>query len=316
MTSPRPYRRRALIGAAAGTALGVAGGSAWALDRFVIDKVEVADASSRYDDTATSASSPDATPTAAEVGDSAYSGPSGSVQLTAHTSGTGSSALAWYVADVRLATGTALRSAFAQDTFGQSIVQTPSEMAAANGAVLAVNGDYYGFRSTGIVIRNGALFRDKPARQGLAVHRDGSMALYDETLTSGSALLADGVWQTASFGPGLVDDGVAVPGIDGLEIDTNVGNHSIQGLQPRTAIGMISAGHLVVVVVDGRTAGHSVGITLPDLADLMVDLGCQVAYNLDGGGSSTLWFNGAVVNEPSGRGNSERGTSDIYYLGR
>ena len=47
----------------------------------------------------------------------------------------------------------------------------------------------------------------------------------------------------------------------------------------------------------------------------MVDLGCQVAYNLDGGGSSTMYFDGDVINRPQGTDN-ERGTSDILYIGK
>lgn len=66
------------------------------------------------------------------------------------------------------------------------------------------------------------------------------------------------------------------------------------------------------VVVDGREEGYSRGVTMTELAQIMVDLGCQVAYNLDGGGSSTMYFNGQVINQPSNGG--ERGTSDILYI--
>jgi hypothetical protein len=105
--------------------------------------------------------------------------------------------------------------------------------------VFAINGDYYGFRSTGIVIRNGVLFRDEGARTGLAIYRDGHMEVYDETTTSGQELIDAGVWNTLSFGPALVDGGEIVEGIEEVEVDTNFGNHSIQGEQPRTGIGVI-----------------------------------------------------------------------------
>ena len=72
---------------------------------------------------------------------------------------------------------------------------------------------------------------------------------------------------------------------------------------------MISANHFVFVVVDGRSAG----VTLPELATIFEQLGATEAYNLDGGGSSTMYFNGALVNNPLGKGN-ERGTSDILYV--
>jgi exopolysaccharide biosynthesis protein len=96
-------------------------------------------------------------------------------------------------------------------------------------------------------------------------------------------------------------------------VDTNVGNHSIQEDQPRTAVGVIDANHPVFVVVDGRSPGYSEGVTLTELAEILQDLGATTAYNLDGGGSSTMVFDGEVVNDPLGKG-EERGVSDILYI--
>ena len=90
--------------------------------------------------------------------------------------------------------------------------------------------------------------------------------MYDETATTADQLVADGVWNTLSFGPALVENGEIVDGIDSVEVDTNFGNHSIQGEQPRTAVGVIDANHLVFVVVDGRSAGYSAGVTMTGLA--------------------------------------------------
>ena len=156
------------------------------------------------------------------------------------------------------------------------------------------------------------VYRDSPTRQGLVLYTDGRMEVYDETTTSAQALLDAGAWNTLSFGPALVQDGSVREGIDAVEVDTNFGNHSIQGRQPRTAVGALGQGHYVFVVVDGREEGYSRGVTMTELAQIMVDLGCQVAYNLDGGGSSTMYFNGQVINQPSNGG--ERGTSDILYI--
>ena len=84
---------------------------------------------------------------------------------------------------------------------------------------------------------------------------------------------------------------------------------------PRTAIGIIDELHYVFVVSDGRTT-ESEGLSLYELAQVMKDLGCTVAYNLDGGGSSTMYFNGEVVNNPtSGMSDGERSVSDIIYIG-
>jgi exopolysaccharide biosynthesis protein len=243
----------------------------------------------------------------------AYAAGATSIVISKVVTGSGSSAITYFVADVVVADGTALRSGFADNKFGENIIADTSEIAADVGAVFAVNGDYYGFRSSGIMIRNGVIYRDDPARTGLAIYRDGRMEVYDETTTSAQALLDAGVWSTLSFGPALVDDGQVVNGITDVEVDTNVGNHSIQGNQPRTALGVVAPNHFVFVVVDGRKSGYSRGVTLPELAAIFQRLGATEAYNLDGGGSSTMWFDGALVNDPLGKG-QERGTSDILYV--
>jgi hypothetical protein len=313
-TTPRPRRRRLRTGIVAGStalALALGGGAWWAADRFLIPHVEVAN-TSEYEaensavDTV-STDDADAVTTA-----TSYSSDYADIQLSTVTTGSGDSAVTYYVADVTLTDATALRSAFAEDTFGENITETTSGIAVDNGAVFAINGDYYGFRDTGIVIRNGVVYRDEGARQGLAFFLDGTVEVYDETTTSADELLAAGAWNTLSFGPAIVDDGSIVADLDEAEVDTNIGNHGIQGDQPRTAIGVIDDNHLVFVVVDGRQPGYSEGVDLDELAQIMIDLGATTAYNLDGGGSSTMYFDGEVVNSPSNGG--ERGTSDILYI--
>ena len=71
-----------------------------------------------------------------------------------------------------------------------------------------------------------------------------------------------------------------------------------QPRHPRTAIGWNET-HYILLVVDGRQKDLSIGMTLPELADYMLRLGCTEAMNLDGGGSSTFWLNGRVMNNPS-----------------
>jgi hypothetical protein len=67
---------------------------------------------------------------------------------------------------------------------------------------------------------------------------------------------------------------------------------------PRTAVGFDDE-HLYLFVVDGRQEGLSAGMNYPELAETLIELGCEQAMNLDGGGSSTLWLGGQVVNSPS-----------------
>ena len=348
--SPRPkrpvMRRRRIVrrvAAALAVLLLVAGAVAWwALDRFVIDHVQVgdvaayeaevrgdatattetataaADAATTTDvaatsDTAATASTAAATSSAPVITDTTYESSTMSISISTVVTGAGDATVTYSVADVTVADATTLRAGLADNKFGNNIVEDTSDIAAAYDAVFAINGDYYGFRDSGIVIRNGVLYRDDGARTGLAIYADGTMEVYDETTTTGQELLDAGVWNTLSFGPTLLDDGVIPEGIEDVEVDTNFGNHSIQGDQPRTGIGIIDDNHFVFVVVDGRSTGYSEGVTMIEFAEIFQSLGATEAYNLDGGGSSTMFFDGELVNNPLGKG-QERGTSDILYL--
>lgn len=237
-----------------------------------------------------------------------------SIAVSQVTTGSGSDTVNYFVSEVILSDAILLRSAFAENSYGRNIVATTSTIASQNDALFAINGDYYGFRTDGIVIRNGVIYRDVPARTGLAFYRDGSIEIYDETQTSAEALLDAGVWNTLSFGPALLEDGALLDNEGTINIDTNFGNHPVSGNQPRTGIGIIDENHFIFVVVDGRSTGYSRGVSLEEFAQIFKDLGCTDAYNLDGGGSSTMYFQGQVVNNPLGK-NRERGTSDILYIG-
>ena len=216
-----------------------------------------------------------------------------------------------YVADVQLSSARYLKTAFAEDTFGKNITAATSEIAAAHGAILAVNGDFCGARTTGYVIRNGIVYRDTgdAATDVLCIYADGHFEITNAGETTAQALADAGVWQAFSFGPALVQDG-AVTVSEGEEV-----GHAMAS-NPRTAVGIIDDLHYVLVVSDGRT-DESAGLTLRQLASFMQGLGVTTAYNLDGGGSSTMYWNGQVINEPttSGRSIKERSVSDIVYIG-
>ena len=305
----RPSRRAFLVGGLTTLTL-TTGTGAWALDRYVVDHVEVADVSAYEASQGSDGAELDTSQ--AVLTDDSWGADGTTVSVREVSTGSGASTVTYFVADLVLGDATVLRSAFAGDAFGTNIVDETSDIAEQNGAIFAINGDYYGFRETGIVIRNGVAYRDEGAREGLAFYRDGRVELYDETATDADTLVADGVWNTLSFGPALVADATVLDGIDEVEVDTNFGNHSIQGDQPRTAVGVVDDNHLLLVVVDGRSSGYSAGASMTELATLMKGLGAVTAYNIDGGGSSTMFFDGEVVNRPSNGG--ERGTSDILYV--
>jgi exopolysaccharide biosynthesis protein len=249
----------------------------------------------------------------AESDDWNYKSDNITININKVQTGSGSDMITYFVADVKLKNSSNLLSAFAKNEFGRNIVETTSQIAEDNNAIFAINGDYYGFRSDGVLIRNGTLYRDIPARTSAALYNDGTMQTFNEEEISSSELLAKGVVNTLSFGPVLVKNGELVDDFGKVAVDTNFGNRSIQSSNPRTGIGMIDANHFVFVVVDGRSEGYSKGMTLSEFAKVFADLGCKEAYNLDGGGSSTMYFMGKVVNNPLGR-QSEREISDIIYI--
>lgn len=218
-----------------------------------------------------------------------------------------------YIADVVLSDADFLKTAFARDTFGTNVTEKTSAQAEAKGAILAVNGDFYGADKRGYVIKNGTIYRDSVRDDAeyddLVVYADGSFGIINEKNISAQQLVENGVVQLFAFGPALVVNGEVAVGES-----TEVGK--AMASNPRTAIGIIDELHYVFVVADGRSS-ESEGLSLYELAQVMKDLGCETAYNLDGGGSSTMYFNGQVVNEPttSGRSIKEREVSDIVYIG-
>lgn len=215
-----------------------------------------------------------------------------------------------YVVDIQVSDASYLKTALAQNTYGRNIKEATSTIAKDNQAILAINGDFYGFRSSGYVIRNGNLYRQsgEEGQEDLVIDENGDFSIVDEYDVSAQELLDSGVQQVLSFGPTLVENGEIV-------VDTSAEVGQSMSSNPRTAIGQVAENHYVMVVSDGRT-DESVGLSLYQLAEVLQQAGAKTAYNLDGGGSSTLYFNGNVINTPvGGQGSSERSVSDIVYFG-
>ena len=214
-----------------------------------------------------------------------------------------------YVADITVSSAEIIKTALADDTYGKNITAYTFTIASENQAVLAINGDYYGAQESGYVIRNGVAYREASDGEDIFVlYADGSMKVLDSDDVTVQQLLDQGAWQAWSFGPGLLSDGEVTVG-ENTEVSRAMNSN------PRTAIGQIDDNHYVFVVSDGRT-DESKGLSLYELAGFMLNLGCRTAYNLDGGGSSTMYFNGSVINNPTTNGRiKERAVSDIVYIG-
>jgi len=215
-----------------------------------------------------------------------------------------------YVADITVSDASALKTALANNTYGRNITDTTSDMADENNAVLAINGDYYGARQSGYVIRNSKLYRNTSGdRDALVIQKNGEFKFVSESETSAEQLLQAGALQVFSFGPVLLNNS-----------EISVGENEEVGMamasNPRTAVGYLGNNHYVFVVSDGRTS-ESAGLSLYELASFMKEIGVVDAYNLDGGGSSTMVFKGEIINNPTtnGHSNQERAVSDIIYIG-
>ncbi len=164
-----------------------------------------------------------------------------------------------YVADVVIKDISYLHAGLANGVFGRNITARTSDIANDCDAILAINGDYYGFRDYGPVIRNGYIYRSSArdsSSEALAIYNDGNMKILKESDINTDSLLSD-----------------------------------------------------------GRTLASS-GLSLLQLASVLKALGCETAYNLDGGGSSTMYFMGNIINNPTTNGKtiSERKVSDIVYI--
>ena len=233
--------------------------------------------------------------------ENSYTSPSISVSVTRGTLNEGQ--ITYYLADIYLKDITSFQSVLARNTYGSGYRDDIGDMAALTNALIAVNGDYYGNTNEGVVIRNGVIYRANSTDCDVCVlYYDGTMRVMPGSSFSVEDAVADGAWQAWTFGPALLDG-------SGNPISSFSSTGRIISANPRTAIGYYEPGHYCMVVVDGR--GESAGITLPQLSQLFADLGCRAAYNLDGGNSSVMVWQGDVINNPSGGG---RESSDAILI--
>ena len=237
--------------------------------------------------------------------ENSYSSPNVAITVTPHTKTINKGQVTYYVADIYLNDITCFRTAFAKDKFGQNIKESFLPIADRNEAILASSGDYYGMHANASVLRNGKVYRQRSGDEDVCVlYKDGTMKIvYANQTFDAAAEVENGAWQAWSFGPSLFKQ-------DGTPLTTYSGY--IAGKHPRCAIGYYEPGHYTLVTVDGRNEGGSDGLTIPELATLMKDLGCTVAYNLDGGRTAQMAFRGELVNQPYLDG---RDVSDILYIG-
>lgn len=233
------------------------------------------------------------------ITDNQYISNSINIKITRYSDGN----LAYYLADIYVKNIDNFKTALAEDSYGMSITDGIVDMANDNNAIVATNGDYYGVHDSGLVIRNGVVYRSATYDDTCVIYYDGTMKTHKKEEFDINEAVKNGAYQGWTFGPTLVRDGVLLSGFE---------DYAISDKNPRTAIGYYEPGHYCLITVDGRARGYSDGLSLTELAELMYGFGCTEAYNLDGGGSAMMAYNGDLINKPWKNG---RKSSDIIFIG-
>ena len=228
------------------------------------------------------------------------------------------SSVVYHIADIYIRNIESFRSCFAKDQFppkGSYLCDYALNVAPKHNALCMINADYVECRSYGVIWRNGVHYRDVQfgGNDICVLYHNGEMEIltYNEYVALPDERKS-AVWQTSNFSKALVKDGVP------QAFSRAEGTGGMNDCHPRSSMGYYEPGHYVFVQVDGRQAGYSAGMYLDELAELYAELGVRQAYNMDGGSSSSLIFNGALYNTPApvhvGDTLLGRPTSDFFYI--
>ena len=174
-------------------------------------------------------------------------------------------------------------------------------------AVLAINGDYFVYHNQGFIVRNGEVLREKfnEDYDTLIIDDKGDFTIIPSTTEEEIRAFTGNIVQAFTFGPGLVIDGVKTTE---FPLKANTPNKETQ----RIAIAQMGPLSYLVVTTEGPENPGSTGLTLPEFAQVLYDLGAQNAYNLDGGSSSSLILNNKKINSLST--GKIRAVGDILYF--
>ena len=240
----------------------------------------------------------------------------------------------YYVADIWMRNISCFRTAFSSGKY-KGRREDAEKISRDNNAILAVNGDFLG----GLAIRNGVLYqkailrdeptptptgsptpyvpltpvptpplsptptpKPRPERATCVLYQDGRLVTEEYKTFRSVKAMEQGAWQGWQFGPTLVRNGEPVDDV------------KPQGRNPRCMIGYYEPGHYCIVMIDGRKKDYSIGMNFEEMMDLAVKLGLKEAYNLDGGGSAIMTFNGRIINQPAGKGDARK-LPDMVVIG-
>ena len=197
--------------------------------------------------------------------------------------------LVYHLADIYMRDITSFQTLFADDKFGKGYQESTYHADIRSNAVLTMNGDFYGLRNYGVIVRNGTLYRTMKSAicDWCVLYWDGTMECYSPGPVNAEAIMEKGAYQSWYFGPMLLDENG--------QPKTTFNSH-VEKRNPRSAIGYYEPGHYCLVVVEGRN-DDSKGLKLVDFSKLMYDLGCKAAYNLDGGETAQMVFDDKTQNK-------------------
>lgn len=238
--------------------------------------------------------------------ENSYKSPSVSIEITTHTKGEGSSKQTYHVADIYVASLDNFVTYTANNELRYFSTQDVMQMHEISNAILSISGDFMTYQKEGFLMRNREIYSDNTNAASICVlFSDGTIEAYDGRTYDVDEIKSRDPIQVWTFGPVLLDE-------NGHVRDKYKVSSSVSQTNPRSALGYYEPGHYCFVVVDGRQAGYSTGMTIPELAEVFEELGCPVAYNLDGGGSAVMLFNDERYSKQSNGGNRKIG--DILLI--
>lgn len=219
---------------------------------------------------------------------------------------------------IKIADPSQLRTAMSNDSYKARGYVSAEKMAKHVNAIVAVNGDFFKYHANiGYVLRQGEFYRDKlnGKRDLLLIDNNGDFhTVYAATSEAAQdfmdALPAEiSIVNTVTLGPVLVEDGVALEMKD--TCTAAAGEFQWKYAQQRVAIMQTGPLEYAILEAYGKTDG-SMGMNLQEFADLIAYLfpDCQIAYNLDGGGSTNVVVDGKRIHTTPGH----RDISDIIYF--
>ncbi len=219
-------------------------------------------------------------------------------------------------AEVKVADGSQIRRKLADDSYGSSIQLYATAMSKEANSVVTLSGDFYAFRDLGITVYQRQVYRCNPAQvDSCFVTASGDLIFsyagdLMEKETAQAFVDENDVLFAVAFGPILIDNGE----LRDVASLTSYPIGEINRTYSRTGLGTLGKLHYFCMTIN-YDDNYTVAATLPELAQFMYDKGCVQAYNLDGGQTSVIAFQGEAINHIDNiNGQSERVVSDIIYF--